>query len=125
VAAGSAGPKSIPTLIHRHIILTRKVEKEIKIDRNRMPMVMEELTKLGKRPPSGPIIISEFNGAPLDKLRVPPMVAQSGQRLLLRGGQRCLQGTPWRPVGMSVPAITIATSTATMMGEKPMIIRCR
>ena len=51
-------------LILRHTVLTRNGEKEIEVDLKRMPMVMEELSKLGKRPASGPVVICEWSGIP-------------------------------------------------------------
>jgi hypothetical protein len=49
-------------LILRHT--TSKRQKDIEINLRNAPMVMEELTKLGDLPGSGPVIVSEYTGKP-------------------------------------------------------------
>lgn len=51
-------------LILRHV--TSKKNKELVIDLKLAPMVMEELARLGERPTSGPVIISEHTGFPFE-----------------------------------------------------------
>lgn len=49
-------------LILTHV--TSKRQKEIVHDLKLAPMVMEELARLGERPKSGPIVVSEYTGRP-------------------------------------------------------------
>jgi hypothetical protein len=49
-------------LILRHV--TSKRQKKVEIDLKNAPMVMEELARLGERPASGPVIVSERTGRP-------------------------------------------------------------
>lgn len=51
-------------LVLRHV--TSKRQKLITVNLNNAPMVMEELTLLGERPSSGPIVVSEHSKRPWD-----------------------------------------------------------